>query len=185
MWKPLLLLVVGSQALVEALSGDYDERRLAACAESASPVLNEVCAVGTECDPDVRVADFVELYNPGASAVDLECFVVAGLDGVPFVARGELAPGELRGFGEAELGFRILKAEDEISLYRITRAPEGGPELVPLESLAVDAAQAHSFRSPDGGGWVRLGRDEAERDHPGSFGKPNPAPGERQPAQHR
>lgn len=172
----LLLLALGSDALLEGLPGDYDERRLAACAESASPLLNEVCSVGTECDPDVRVADFVELYNPSRAAVDLGCIVLVSEEGVPFVPRGELAPGELRGFGEAELGFRIRKARDEIALYRITRTPEGGPGLVLLDSLVVDAERGLSYRSPDGGGWVYLSADDAERDWPGSFDRPNPTP---------
>lgn len=158
--------------LIEALP-EFDERRLAACAESAAPVLNEVCSVGSECDEDVRVADFVELYNPEAGDVDLGCFVVAGLDDIPFVGRGEIPPGEVRGFPEAVLGFRIKKSEDEISLYRVTTTPEGELDLLLLESVAVDDGRAHSFRSPDGGAWQHLDDDEAEEGWPGTFGDPN------------
>ena len=158
--------------LIEALP-EYDEHRLADCAESATPVLNEVCSVGSECDEDVRVADFVELYNPQAGDVDLGCFVVAGLDDIPFIGRGRIPPGEVRGFSEAVLGFRIKKSEDEISLYRITTGPEGGLDLVLLDEIAVDDDRAHSFRSPDGGAWQHLDDDEAEEGWPGSFGELN------------
>jgi hypothetical protein len=160
------------EALLEALP-EYDARRLADCAESATPVLNEVCSVGSECDEDVRVADFVELYNPQAREVDLGCFVVAGLDDIPFIGRGQIPPGEVRGFPEAVLGFRIKKSEDEISLYRLTTSPEGGLDLLLLEEIAVDDERAHSFRSPDGGAWQHLDDDEAEEDWPGTFGDSN------------
>ena len=147
---------------LDALLDDYDERRLADCSESPSPVLNEVCSVGVECDEDVRVGDFVELYNPSARAVDLECFVVTGREGPPFVGRGEVPPHELRGIGEGELGFRIRKARDEIALLRISSGPDGEPELRELDSVRVDAGHALSFRSPDGGSWRSVPADEVE-----------------------
>lgn len=173
MWISLLLLTL-AQLLPD---GDFDEHRLAACAESPAPLINEVCSVGTECDPDVRVADFIELYNPAARAVDLGCFAVSGEEDVLYVPAGELPPGQLRGFGEADLGFRIRKAGDEITLYRITSAPEGGPALARLESVRIDAEHALCFRSPDGGAWRCLPQTEAEYDWPASFDRPNATAG--------
>ena len=158
--------------LIQALP-EYDERRLAGCAKSATPVLNEICSVGSECDEDVRVADFVELYNPQAGDVELGCFVVAGLDDIPFVGRGQIPPGEVRGFSEAVLGFRIKKAADEISLYRVTTTPEGALDLLLLDEIAVSSERAHSFRSPDGGAWQHLDDGEAEEGWPGTFGDSN------------
>jgi hypothetical protein len=161
---------------VEALIGalpEYDERRLTECASSATPVLNEICAVGSDCDEDVRVADFVELYNPEAGDVDLGCFVVSGLDDRPFVGRGQIPPGEVRGFGEVLLGFRIKKADDEISLHRISAGPDGELDLTLLESLPVDSEHAHSYRLPDGGAWQHLDEEQAEIDWPGTFGESN------------
>ena len=167
---------------LDALLDDYDERRLADCSESPSPLLNEVCSVGVECDEDVRVGDFVELYNPSARAVDLECFVVTGLPdakkGETHTWRGEVPPHELRVIGEGELGFRIRKARDEIALLRISSGPDGEPELRELASVQVDAGHALSFRSPDGGSWRSVPADEVEGggEPLASFGRPNPGP---------
>ena len=151
------------------------------CHAGANPLLNEVCAVGTECDEDVRVADFVELYNPSATPIDLGCFLLIGEEAIPFLPDGWLAPHARAAWGEGELGFRIRKADDRIRLYRLLPRDGQEPELRELEVVPVDASRALSYRSPDGGAWVHLGIDDAEYGWPGSFGEPNPAPGERDP----
>ena len=162
-----------AQGLVGALPEGYDERRLAACGQSAAPLLNEVCSVGTDCDEDVRVGDYVELYNPGAGDVDLGCFAIASREGVVFVGRGEIPPGEVRGFGEQVLGFRIAKRGDQVALFRVTTGPEGEPGLTQIDSVEVNGERAHSFRSPDGGSWQHIEESDAERGWPGSFAELN------------
>ena len=136
-------------------------------------MLNEVCSVGTECDEDVRVSDFVELYNPSGGPVDLSCFVLINRERVVFIPRGELASGKVRAWGEAELGFRITKADDEIELLKL--GTDGtAPSYHTLETLPIREDQSHSFRVPDGGTWRYLELDEAEAEWPGSFNEPNP-----------
>jgi len=162
------------EVLLERLEKKFDGRDLDACSESPSPVLNEVCAVGVECDRDVRVADFIELYNPDKKDVDLDCFVLANREGIPFIPRGELPPGEVKGYSEHDLGWRITKAYDEVILYRAARDIYGEPTLQTVETLSVDRVRAHSYRSPDGGSWKTLSIDRAERDWPGSFDRSNP-----------
>ncbi len=160
-------------ALAVALPAGFDERRLDECAASPRPVLNEICAVGTECDEDVRVADFVEVYNPNAGAVDLGCFVLAGREGIPFVPQGMLEPGDVRAWGEGELRFRIRKGSDTVQLLRVVRGEEAPIALEPLESVVVDDDRAHLYRLPDGGSWLQKGVIDAEHERPGSFGERN------------
>ncbi len=164
---------LGDAGLVHALPVSFDDRRLDQCAESPEPVLNEVCAVGTECDEDVRVGDFVEVYNPAASPVDLGCFVLVGREDVPFVPQGSLEPGGVRAWGEGELRFRIRKGGDAVRLLRVKRGIDDAPELLPLESVVIDGERAHLYRSPDGGAWLQQGTVDAEYDRPGTFGESN------------
>ena len=90
--------------------------------------------------------------------------------------RGTLGPNEILAWGEADLKWRIRKAGDEIRLLRVTRGVDGLPELVPLESVVLDAEGAHLYRSPDGGAWRQVEAEDAEYGRTASFGKPNPRP---------
>lgn len=158
-----------------AATGELDAERLAPCRGAAAPVLNEVCAVGTECDEDVRIADFVELYNPHPRAVPLGCFALSSEAGVLFLPHGEIAARAHRAWGEAELGWRIQKGGDEVRLLRLRLGSAGEPETEIVESVTVTPGRAHLIRSPDGGTWRQLSADEAEQGFPGSFGEANPA----------
>ncbi len=161
-----------------ALPSGFDDRRLDECADTPSPVLNEICAVGTECDEDVRVADFVEVYNPNPGPVDLGCFVLASREGRPFVPDGTLEPGGVRAWGEGELRFRLAKRGDSVQLLRVVRGVDDPVELLPLESVVIDGDRAHLYRMPDGGSWLGTDAVAAEHDRPGSFGEPNATPSE-------
>ena len=172
-------LAAAAQGDADALLGEalllYEPEHFLACEAVGGVVLNEVCGVGTECDEDVRVADFVEVYNPGPAPVDLRCFVIATPTSDPFLPRGELAAGEVRAWGEGALGFRIRKADDEVVLFKLG-APSGTPGLALMESVTVEQTRAHSFRSPDGGAWRHLDVAEAESERLGSFDASNPSP---------
>ena len=72
-------------SLLKEIREQYDDAHFDRCTAAPKIVLNEVCSVGTECDPDVRVADFVEVYNPGARSVELNCYVLANDMAQPFV----------------------------------------------------------------------------------------------------
>lgn len=159
--------------LLDRLLEEVDSESFAACTARGNVRLNEVCAVGTECDRDVRISDYVELYNPGPEETDLGCFALSARDFEPAVLRGLLAPGGLEAFGESELGFRIAKDGDFVALHRLTIDDVGEPGLVEIERVEVDEAAAHRYRWPDGGGWRSYSAAEAESGWPGTFGESN------------
>jgi len=154
----------------------YEIEHFQRCDTSSGLLLNEICSVGSECNRDVRIADYIEVYNAGASELDLECYVLTTSEHEPFVPRGKLAARQIQAWGEKQLGFRIAKKLDEVFLYRMGTNGEGAPDLVFLESLHTRANQAHSYRVPDGGYWKHLTADEAEDGWPGTYGEPNTAP---------
>ena len=145
----------------------------ARCNAFRGVVLNEVCAVGTECDRDVRVADFVELYNASGDTVDLACFVLTNIEGEIFAPEGEIEPGGIKGFGEGDLRFRLRKANDEVALLQLGIGRDGAIEARVVDAVPIDATQAHSFRMPDGGTWRTLGVEQSETGFPGTFGRSN------------
>lgn len=159
--------------LLEQLLEVHSPDRFADCATTGDVLLNEICAVGLECDPDVRVRDFIELYNAGREPVDLACFALTARDDVVFAPRGVLEPGGFRAFGERETGFRIAKSYDVITLYRLGVDDEGNPTLTESERVALGATRAHAYRFPDGGRWRGYAIEEAEEGWQASFGTSN------------
>ncbi|MBT40785.1 MAG: hypothetical protein CL938_19820 [Deltaproteobacteria bacterium] len=161
------------RALMDVLAEDRDAKHFDTCGAAPKLQLNEVCSVGTECDSDVRIADFVEVYNPTGQAAPLACYVIANDEDLPFVPRGQLEPGSLDAWGESQLQFRIAKKRDQVTLYRM-HAIDGKPGLEVLDQVEVAATQALAYRSPDGGGWVLVPALDAEWEGPASFKRPNP-----------
>lgn len=143
------------------------------CDTAPALVLNEVCAVGTECDEDVRIGDFIEVYNPSSGPADLACFALINREGGLFLPRGDLRAREVKGWGEKALGFRIRKKDDEVLLLRLKTTAEGDRGLQRIDSLTIRDNQAHSVRLPDGGSWRHAGVEDAEAELRGSFGEPN------------
>jgi hypothetical protein len=160
-------------SLLEQVLEVHSPERFAECGKTGDVLLNEICAVGLECDPDVRVRDFIELYNAGREPVDLACFALTARDDVVFAPRGILEPGGFRAFGERETGFRIAKSYDVITLYRLGVDDEDNPILTESERVAVGATRAHAYRLPDGGRWRGYAIDEAEEGWQASFGTSN------------
>ena len=175
---PLELPFDPVESLVDQLLEIHQADHFASCEETEGIVLNEICAAGTECDPDVRIRDYVELYNPGKRSVELSCFVLTARDYVAFSPSGLLEPGGFRGFGEVEMGFRIAKRLDSVALYRLTIGLDGEPLLAESESVEIDEDRVHLYRSPDGGSWQVFALAEAEEGWPGSFGSSNHVPSE-------
>jgi hypothetical protein len=158
--------------VLESVRDRYDDAHFDRCGASSTIVLNEVCSVGTECDPDVRVADFVEVYNPSGAAVDLSCFVLVSAEAVPFVPEGSLAPGAVAAWSEAELGFRLAKVRDRVRLYRM-HADGGTPGLRLIDLVEIADFRAAYRRVPDGGPWRSLSVEEAEAGGRTTFNAPN------------
>jgi hypothetical protein len=167
-----------AESLIDQLLEIHEPEHFANCATLGEILLNEICAAGTECDPDVRIRDFVELYNPGRQSVDLSCFVLTARDYVAFSPSGVLEPGGFRAFGEIEMGFRIAKTRDSVALYRLAIDSDGEPLLTESERVGLDEERVHLYRSPDGGSWQVFALAEAETGWPGSFGEPNGVPPE-------
>jgi len=161
-----------NEALMAVLTENHAAEHFDACGTAPRLRLNEVCSVGTECDEDVRIADFVEVYNPTGQPAPLPCYVIATDEDLPFVPRGQLAPGSLEAWGEERLGFRVAKKRDQVRLYRM-RAVDGKPGLEMLDQAEIGEARAVVYRSPDGGAWVAVPAIEAESERPATFSRPN------------
>ena len=140
----------------------YGAKQFAACGASPLPVLNEVCSLGVECNTDPKVGDFVELFNPSEGSVDLSCFVIVSRYGVPFFASGTLPPGQVRAWGEKELGFRIAKWDDEVSLLQLRSAAADQPPFRVVDKLTITHKVSLSIRVPDGGAWKHHDSDDIE-----------------------
>lgn len=164
-----------TQALLAALVRSHEVEHFEACGTAPMLRLNEVCSVGTECDADVRVADFIEVYNPTEQAAPLSCYVLASNDDLPFVPREQLAPSALKAWGEGQLGFRIAKKHDQVTLYRM-RAIKGEPRLEVIDQVDIAEARALLYRSPDGGAWVARPALHPDWERGTSFDRPNPSP---------
>ncbi len=163
----------GLGSVLASLASRYDVRHFESCNQAPGIVLNEVCAVGTECDTDVRVSDFVEVYNGSGTHADLACYVLLNDMGIPFSPDGDLAPGEVKAWGERDLEFRIKKSDDAVILYRLGTGIEDLPKLEQLDALTIRLNQAHSLRLPDGGEWRHRGVAVAEQELRTSFGVSN------------
>ena len=128
-------------------AGDVD------CEVAPLLTLNEICAEGKQCDGQ---RDFVEVYNPNPSAVDLRCYVLG--DANPYnrhALSGRLGPGDVRAWTDNDLGFGLDKDGDKVSL--IQRWADG--ERV-RDSRDVNLQRVFQQRIPDGSGdWETL--DEA------------------------
>jgi hypothetical protein len=159
--------------LLEVIREQYDDAHFGDCGDAPRIVLNEVCSVGTECDPDVSVADFIEVYNPSARALKLNCYVLANDMAQPFVPNGNLAPRGVAAWSESELGFQLAKNRDQVRLYRM-HAEDGQPRLALIDLVELADFRAVYTRVPDGEAWQTLSVREAELGAPTSFGKPNP-----------
>ena len=118
--------------------------------------LNEICAVGSECDDG---ADFVEIYNFSGSSVDLSCYFLKDKGPELFRLSGELPAGEVRGWATPEMFGNLSVARgDEVSLRR---ARPGGGVLVD-DTRPIDDSVAYHQRVPDGGEWETMTNDQAE-----------------------
>jgi hypothetical protein len=159
-------------SLLEVIREQVDDAHFDRCGAAPKIVLNEVCSVGTACDSDVHVADFVEVYNPGAQTLELSCYVLANDMTQPFVPDGRIAPRAVAAWSQAELGFRLAKYGDRVRLYRM-HAEEGQPRLALIDLVELADFRAVYFRVPDGGAWQTLSVREAEPGVPSSFAKPN------------
>ncbi len=159
--------------LLEQLLALHDPAHFRGCGEGGHIVLNEVCAVGIECDRDVRRRDFVEVYNPGRGDVELACYALSARDEVVFSPSGRLEGGGIRAFGELEMGFRLAKRDDFVVLYRLGVDLDGGPTIAEAERVSIDEMGAHAYRIPDGGFWQTYTVEEAEQGWPGTFGESN------------
>jgi hypothetical protein len=162
----------GETLLLAALRQRYDDIQFHRCAAAPRIVLNEVCSVGSDCDPDVRIADFVEVYNPSGQTLELDCYVVINDDALPFVPRGRLAPRAVAAWAQAELGFGLAKTGDRVRLYRM-HAEGGDPGLVLIDLVELADFRVFYRRVPDGGAWQTLSLRAAEIGVRSSFGKPN------------
>ena len=162
-----------TERLLTAIVEEQGAAHFDACRAVPKLRLNEVCSVGTECDEDVRVADFVEVINPTGRGASLSCYVIADDEDLPFIPRGELAPGALAAWGEDQLGFRIAKKGDHVTLYRMS-AVGGEPHLEPIDRVEITEARALAYRSPDGSSWVSAPASAAEWERMASFNRPNP-----------
>ena len=162
-----------TEALLAVLVENHALEHFDACGAAPRLRLNEVCSVGTECDEDVRIADFVEVYNPSRQEAPLACYVIANDEDLPFVPRGQLEPGALDAWGEEQLGFRVAKKRDQVRLYRM-RAIDGKPGLEVLDDVESAGARALAYRAPDGGAWGAVPAIEAESERPASFKRANP-----------
>ena len=158
--------------LLAELRKRYDDSHFHRCAAAPRIVLNEVCSVGSDCDRDARVADFVEVYNPSGQTLELDCYVVINDDALPFVPRGRLAPRAVAAWAQAELGFGVAKTGDRVRLYRM-HAEGGDPRLVLIDLVELADFRAFYRRVPDGGAWHTLSLRAAEIGVRSSFGKPN------------
>ena len=160
-------------SLLEGIREQVDDAHFERCGAAQKIVLNEVCSVGTACDPDARTADFVEVYNPGTRALELDCYVLANDMTQPFVPDGRIAPRAVAAWSQAELGFRLAKNRDRVRLYRM-HAEDGQPRLALIDLVELADFRAVYTRVPDGGAWQTLSVREAELGVRSSFGKPNP-----------
>lgn len=137
-----------------------------ACEEEPRLVLNEICAEGNECDGE---ADFVEVYNPSKSPINLSCYTLADLEHRKPLS-GELAAGEIRGWTEGELGFGLAWEEDKVFLRH---TPPGGSKRG-VDSRPIDRSQTYQQRVPDGEGWEHLDHEAVEsQGHVGSLHSKN------------
>lgn len=162
-----------TEALMANLSENYEQAHFDRCRTAADLKLNEVCSVGTECNPDVRIADFVEIYNPTRQKAELSCYVIANDEDIPFVPDGTIEAKGLAAWGEEQLGFRLAKHHDQVRLYRM-RSVDGEAALKVLDEVEISEARALAYRSPDGGGWLAVSVADAERDQPATFKQSNP-----------
>jgi hypothetical protein len=160
-------------SLLEVIREQVDDAHFDRCGAAPKIVLNEVCSVGTACSPDERVADFVEVYNPGERALELNCYVLANDMAQPFVPDGRVAPHGVAAWSQAEMSFRLAKNRDRVRLYRM-HAEGGQPRLALIDLVELADFRAVYTRVPDGGAWQTLSVREAELGVPSSFGKPNP-----------
>jgi hypothetical protein len=160
-------------SLLEAILEQVDDGHFDRCGAAPKIVLNEVCSVGTACGPDARVADFVEVYNPGARVLELNCYVLANDMAQPFVPIGRIAPHAVAAWSQAELRFRLAKNRDRLRLYRM-HVEDGQPRLELIDLVELADFRAVYTRVPDGGAWQTLSVREAEPGVPSSFGQPNP-----------
>ena len=118
--------------------------------------LNEICAQGKECDGQ---KDFVELYNPNPSPVDLSCYALVDKKQHRHTLSGKLGPKDVGAWTRDDLGFGLDKDGDKVSLIRI-RPGAGGRESV-LDHRDIDPSRTYQQRIPDGGDqWEQMTIEE-------------------------
>jgi hypothetical protein len=129
--------------------------------------LNEVCAEGRECDGH---SDFIEVFNPETSPVDLSAYLLRNRRGNRLQLSGQLGPRQYLAWGRDQLGFSVSKDGDEIELVF---ARSSGEQVV--DRVAMSKTAAFAQRVPDGGDWETLTHDEihGHRNRVGSRGGPN------------
>lgn len=134
--------------------------------EAALPMrLNEICAEGKDCDGQ---KDFVEVYNPNLSPVDLSCYSLVDKKQHRHNLSGQLDPKGVRAWTDDDLGFGLSKDGDKVSLIRIR---PGGGEVVE-EHRDIDPSRTYQQRIPDGGDqWEQMTHEEVKA--AGSVGSRN------------
>lgn len=168
LWRQLLLGFLGVCLLVAAYSSPTTDGPVEPqCEDAPQLLLNEVCAEGKECDGQ---KDFVEIYNPSDTIVNLSCYALVDIKAHRKPLTGELPAREIRAWTDDDLGFGLSREEDKISLIRIR---PGGGELVD-DTRTIDDSSTYQQRVPNGGAqWETMTHDEVASD--GNVGSLNGA----------
>lgn len=162
-----LVAIVTAAALQLTEHGD-------GCANVPALRLNEVCAEGTRCDGG---KDFIEVFNPNNTSVNLACFAVGNqrsarhggtrLDAKPVLLQtGNLSPGGVRAWDADQLSFRISREKgDRIELFKLKLESGKSVEFIPLEKeqVLIDNSASYWLRASDGSGnWHHMSNKEVE-----------------------
>lgn len=112
----------------------------------------------------------MEIYNPGDAQRNLTCYLISDSHS-PKSLTGTLGPNALRAWGQKDLGFRLKRAGDKVSLMRIQ---QGGGQTVE-DFREIHDSNSYQQRVPDGGdAWEEMSHDAVKAaGHVGSWAKQN------------